>query len=67
MTHVEKRIIKIGTVELLKVKRSARALYLKLDKILADCYGIEPGDTLRVKIEELIKVGAAASLGEVEE
>ena len=49
--------IKIGTVELMTVKRSGRRLYLSIDKILADCYGIEPGDTLRVKIEALMKGG----------
>jgi len=51
----------------LRVKRSGRRLYLTLDQLLADCYGIEPGDTLRVKIEELIKAGASVSPGEMEE
>lgn len=46
---------KIGTVELLKVKTTGRRLYVNLDKLLVDAYGIQRGDTLRVKIEELIR------------
>jgi len=64
---MNKTPVKIGTVEFVKVNRHGRRLYVNIDKILADCYGIEPGDTLRVKIEELIKAGAAVSPGEIEE
>jgi len=64
---MQKNPVQIGSVELVRVNKHGRRLYVNIDKILADCYGIEPGDTLRVKIVELIKAGAAASPGEVEE
>ena len=51
MNEVEK----IGTVELLKVKTTGRRLYVNLDRLTVDAYGIEKGDTLRVKIVERIR------------
>lgn len=50
MTHGEK----IGTVEILKVCRSGRRTYVNLDSYTVDTYGIKAGDTLRVKIEEVM-------------
>ena len=46
---------KIGTVETLRVKSSGRRLYMNLDKDLVECYGIQVGDILRVKIEEGVR------------
>lgn len=51
---VEKRI---GTVELLKIKRHARGYYLKLPKELVDSFGLEIGDILRVEIKSVVRVG----------
>jgi hypothetical protein len=53
--HLKQAPQKIGTVELLKVHKTARRLYVNIDKALADSYFIQPGDTLRVRIEELMK------------
>ena len=46
---------KIGTVETLRVNRSGRRFYVNLDSFTVRAYGIEPGDILRVKIEEGIR------------
>ena len=46
---------KIGTVEMLKVKRTGRRFYMNLDTETCECFGIESGDTLRVKIIEGVK------------
>jgi len=42
---------KIGTVEILSVRRHARRYYLPLKKDLVDAFGLNVGDRLRVKIE----------------
>jgi len=46
---------KIGTVELLRVKRSGRRLYVNLDRVMAEAFGIEPGHVLKIRILEGIK------------
>lgn len=50
ITHVQK----IGTVEILPVRRSGRRYYLPLRKDFIDALGLEVGDRLRVKIVEKI-------------
>lgn len=52
---------KIGTVEILKVSRHGSGLYLRLDKDLAEVYGIEKGDKIRVRLETLIRLSENAS------
>jgi len=42
---------KIGTVEILSVRRHARRYYLPLKKDLVDAFGLNVGDRLKVKIE----------------
>jgi len=46
---------KIGTVEMLKVKKTGRRLYVNLDRVLCEAFGIEPGHVLRVRILEGIR------------
>ncbi len=46
---------KIGTVEMLKVKKSGRRFYVNLDADTVEAFGIETGDTLRVEIASGIK------------
>lgn len=46
---------KIGTVEILKVRRSGRRVYVNLDPYTVRTYDIKAGDSLRVKIEEVIR------------
>ena len=43
---------KIGTVETLRVNSTGRRLYVNLSRDLIACYGIRPGDILKVEIKE---------------
>ena len=43
---------RIGTVEVLKVKKTGRRFYLNLDAETVEAYGIEVGDILKVEIKE---------------
>lgn len=51
MNHIEK----IGTVEILAVRRHARRYYLPLSTDLIETYGLKIGDRLKVKIEGRIQ------------
>ena len=46
---------RIGTTELLKIKRHARGFYLKVPKELVDCFGLKIGDVLRVEIKTVMR------------
>ena len=43
---------RIGTVEVLKVKKTGRRFYLNLDAETVEAYGIKVGDILKVEIKE---------------
>lgn len=57
-------IEKIGTVEILPVRRHARRYYLPLDKDLVDAFGLKVGDRLKVKIEGRFKAPGGDNPGE---
>lgn len=42
---------KIGTIEILSIRRSGGRFYLPLKKEIIDSFGLKLGDRLRVKIE----------------
>ena len=50
---------KIGTVEALKVKRTGRRFYVNLGAETIECFGIEVGDILKVRIQEGVRPEAA--------
>lgn len=51
---------KIGTIEILSVRRSGSRFYLPLKRDLIDVYGLKLGDRLRVKIEGKFKAPETA-------
>jgi len=48
---------KIGIVDEIRVSRHGSGLYLRIPDWLVKTYLIEKGDRLRVKIQEVVKVG----------
>lgn len=48
---------KIGVVEVIRISAHGSGLYLRLPKDLVEWHRLKKGDRLKVKIEEVIRVG----------
>lgn len=46
---------KIGTVEIVEVKRSGRRTYVNLDGLTVNTFELKPGDRLRIRILEVFR------------
>jgi len=58
---MNRRVEKIGTVEMITVKSHARELYLPLDRDTCSAFGIHKGDLLKVKLIEKVTEGGEES------